>query len=79
MKRIYVCVSDLDRQLTNRLVHPQKQHTQGTFETDTDRVIRIKYYQQYGFGQYPNALVFDKIDIVRGRVCAAVVFLCACV
>ena len=69
---------------------------QGTFETDEDRVIRIKYYQQYGYGtyhppthstidsstsfqpprsplpthpigQYPNSLVFDKIDIVGKR------------
>jgi hypothetical protein len=28
-------------------------------------VIRIKFYSQYGYGQYPNAVVFDKIDIVR--------------
>ncbi|TFJ81255.1 hypothetical protein NSK_007216 [Nannochloropsis salina CCMP1776] len=49
---------------------------QGTFETDEDRVIRIKYYQQYGFGQYPNSLVFDKIDIVGKRADPFYKFLC---
>jgi glutathione peroxidase len=39
-------------------------HLQGTFETDEDRIIRIKYYQEYGFGQYPVAVVFDKINVV---------------
>lgn len=27
-------------------------------------MIRIKIYQQYAFGQYPNAVVFDKINVV---------------
>lgn len=43
--------------------------TQGTFETDEDRIIRIKYYSQYGYGQYPNAVTFDKMDIVRAVYC----------
>ncbi|GAB5033669.1 glutathione peroxidase [Nannochloropsis oceanica] len=49
---------------------------QGTFETDEDRVIRIKYYQQYGFGQYPNALIFDKIDVVGKRADPFYKYLC---
>jgi glutathione peroxidase len=49
---------------------------QGTFETDEDRVIRIKYYQQYGFGQYPNALIFDKIDVVGKRADPLYKYLC---
>jgi hypothetical protein len=38
--------------------------SQGTFEEDEPRVIRIKYSQEYGFGRYPTAMVFDKINIV---------------
>jgi len=49
---------------------------QGTFETDEDRVIRIKYSQQYGFGQSPNALIFDKIDVVGKRADPFYKFLC---
>ena len=41
---------------------------QGTFEADEDRVVRIKYYQFYGFGQFPKAVVFDKIDIVGSTI-----------
>lgn len=41
---------------------------QGTFEADEDRVVRIKYYQFYGFGQFPKAVVFDKIDIVGNTI-----------
>lgn len=41
---------------------------QGTFEADEDRVVRIKLYQFYGFGQYPRAVVFDKVDIVGSTI-----------
>lgn len=41
---------------------------QGTFEADEDRVVRIKLYQFYGFGQFPKAVVFDKIDIVGNTI-----------
>lgn len=37
---------------------------QGTFETDDDEIIRIKFKQEYGYGQYPDAVVFDKINVV---------------
>lgn len=42
--------------------------SQGTFEADEDRVVRIKFYQFYGFGQYPKAVVFDKVDIVGSTI-----------
>lgn len=41
---------------------------QGTFEADEDRVVRIKFYQFYGFGQFPKAVVFDKVDIVGNTI-----------
>lgn len=31
-------------------------------------MVRIKYYQFYGFGQFPKAVVFDKIDIVGSTI-----------
>ncbi|KAJ1454456.1 thioredoxin-like protein [Pelagophyceae sp. CCMP2097] len=37
---------------------------QGYFEPDVAEMVRAKAYQSYGFGQYPTAVVFDKIDIV---------------
>jgi glutathione peroxidase len=37
---------------------------QGYFEADEDRVVKIKFYQFHGFGQYPVAAVLDKTDIV---------------
>ena len=29
-------------------------------------LVRAKAYQQFGFGTYPTAVVFDKIDVVGG-------------
>jgi len=37
---------------------------QGYFEPDVAELIRYKAYQQFGYGQYPVALLFDKIDVV---------------
>lgn len=31
-------------------------------------MVRIKFYQFYGFGQYPRAVVFDKVDIVGSTI-----------
>ena len=31
-------------------------------------MVRIKLYQFYGFGQFPKAVVFDKIDIVGNTI-----------
>lgn len=49
-------------------------------------MVRIKLYQFYGFGQYPKAVVFDKVDIVgstihpfyRSALMSLVVFLHKC-
>lgn len=49
---------------------------QGYFEADEDRVVRIKYYQYYGFGQYPRAVVFDKVDIVGSTIHPFYRYLC---
>ena len=37
---------------------------QGYFEPDVAELIRYKAYQQFGFGQYPASVLFDKIDVV---------------
>ncbi|KAJ8613943.1 hypothetical protein CTAYLR_008781 [Chrysophaeum taylorii] len=37
---------------------------QGYFEPDVAELIRAKAYQQFGFGQYPAAVVFDKVDVL---------------
>lgn len=36
---------------------------QGTFEEDESDVIRLRHYSTYGFGQFPNAIVFDKVNV----------------
>lgn len=37
---------------------------QGWFEPDDDETVRAKSKEYYGFGDYPNAVVFDKSDIL---------------
>ena len=37
---------------------------QGYFEPDVAELIRARAFQQYSFGQFPAAVVFDKIDIL---------------
>ena len=37
---------------------------QGAYEGDVDKDIRIKMYQQYQFGQFPNAVIFDRLNVV---------------
>ena len=37
---------------------------QGYYEPDVSELVRAKAYQQFGFGTYPTAVVFDKIDVV---------------
>lgn len=37
---------------------------QGYFEPDDDETCRAKAKEYYGFGDYPRAVVFDKIDIL---------------
>lgn len=37
---------------------------QGWFEPDDDETCRQKALVYYGFGDYPNAVVFDKIDLL---------------
>ena len=39
---------------------------QGYYEPDVSELVRAKAYQQFGFGTYPTAVVFDKIDVVGG-------------
>jgi glutathione peroxidase len=36
---------------------------QGYYEPDVSELVRAKAYQQFGFGMYPTAVVFDKIDV----------------
>ncbi|CAM9145126.1 unnamed protein product [Discosporangium mesarthrocarpum] len=50
---------------------------QGYFEPDEDRVVRVKFYQFYGFGQYPRAVVFDKVDIVGNTIHPFYRYLCS--
>jgi glutathione peroxidase len=45
----------------NILVFPTEQ---GWFEADDDETIRLKAKEYYGFGDYPNAVVFDKVDLL---------------
>ena len=37
---------------------------QGYYEPDVSELVRAKAYQQFGFGTYPTAVVFDKVDVV---------------
>eukprot|EP00597_Dinobryon_sp_UTEXLB2267_P005590 CAMPEP_0170080412 /NCGR_PEP_ID=MMETSP0019_2-20121128/16563_1 /TAXON_ID=98059 /ORGANISM="Dinobryon sp., Strain UTEXLB2267" /LENGTH=185 /DNA_ID=CAMNT_0010294383 /DNA_START=375 /DNA_END=932 /DNA_ORIENTATION=+ len=37
---------------------------QGWFEPDDDETVRAKAKEQMNFGRYPNAVVFDKVDIL---------------
>lgn len=37
---------------------------QGYFEPDDDETCRAKAKEYYGFGSYPNAVVFDKVDLI---------------
>jgi len=50
---------------------------QGYFEPDESEIIRIKNYQVYGFGQYPIAVLFDKIDIVGNTIHPFYQYLCS--
>ena len=45
----------------NVLVFPSEQ---GYYEPDDDETCRTKAKQYYGFGDYPNAVVFDKVDVL---------------
>ncbi|CAM9317434.1 unnamed protein product, partial [Phaeothamnion confervicola] len=49
---------------------------QGYFEADEDRVVKIKLYQFYGFGQFPTSVVLDKVDIVGNTAHPLFKFLC---
>eukprot|EP00904_Undaria_pinnatifida_P002745 jgi/Undpi1/12471/HiC_scaffold_5.g02142.m1 len=73
MPGITKLASDYASQGLNVLLFPTDQ---GTFEADEDRVVRIKYYQFYGFGQFPKAVVFDKIDIVGSTIHPFYRYLC---
>ena len=37
---------------------------QGYFEPNVAELVRSQAYQAYGFGQYPTAVVFDKVDVL---------------
>ena len=37
---------------------------QGWFEADDSNTLRLKYKSVYGFGQFPSAVVFDKVDLL---------------
>jgi glutathione peroxidase len=39
---------------------------QGYMEPDVSELVRAKAYQQFNFGTYPTAVVFDKVDVVGG-------------
>ncbi|CAN0121087.1 unnamed protein product [Ectocarpus sp. 6 AP-2014] len=73
MPGITKLASEYSKDGLNVLLFPTDQ---GTFEADEDRVIRIKFYQFYGFGQYPKAVVFDKIDIVGNTIHPFYRYLC---
>ena len=45
----------------NMLAFPTEQ---GWFEPDDDETCRAKAKEFFGFGQYPSAVVFDKVDIL---------------
>jgi glutathione peroxidase-family protein len=49
---------------------------QGYFEPDEDRVVKIKFFQFHGFGQYPVATVVDKTDIVGNTAHPLYKYLC---
>lgn len=66
-----LCGSNLDslRYLTNKYSSQGLRvwafpTDQGYFEPDVAEIIRAKAYQQFGFGQYPAAVVFDKVDVL---------------
>ncbi|CAM9516057.1 unnamed protein product [Ascophyllum nodosum] len=73
MPGITKLAADYGNQGLNVLLFPTDQ---GTFEADEDRVVRIKFYQFYGFGQYPKAVVFDKVDIVGNTIHPFYRYLC---
>ncbi|CAM9340892.1 unnamed protein product [Ectocarpus sp. 4 AP-2014] len=73
MPGITKLASEYSKDGLNVLLFPTDQ---GTFEADEDRVVRIKFYQFYGFGQYPKAVVFDKIDIVGNTIHPFYRYLC---
>ena len=45
----------------NVLVFPTEQ---GYYEPDDDEMCRAKSKEYYGFGDYPKAVVFDKVDVL---------------
>ncbi|CAN0151887.1 unnamed protein product [Scytosiphon promiscuus] len=73
MPGITKMASEYSKDGLNVLLFPTDQ---GTFEADEDRVVRIKFYQFYGFGQFPKAVVFDKIDIVGSTIHPFYRYLC---
>eukprot|EP00903_Cladosiphon_okamuranus_P014278 g13261.t1 len=73
MPGITKLASEYSKDGLNVLLFPTDQ---GTFEADEDRVVRIKLYQFYGFGQFPKAVVFDKIDIVGNTIHPFYRYLC---
>ena len=54
---------------------------QGYYEPDVSELVRAKAYQQFGFGTYPTAVVFDKVDRRSGhsilRCLSMLTLLCA--
>jgi len=50
----------------NVLAFPSEQ---GWFEPDDDETVRAKGKEYYGFGDFPNAVVFDKVDILGPSAC----------
>lgn len=45
---------------------------QGWFEPDDDETVRAKAKEQLGFGEYPNAVVFDKVITIS--TCTNIIF-----
>jgi glutathione peroxidase-family protein len=41
---------------------------QGYFEPDDDETIRAKSKEYYAFGDYPKAVVFDKVKAITANV-----------
>jgi len=50
---------------------------QGYYEPDVSELVRAKAYQQFGFGTYPTAVVFDKVDIIGNTRHPLYTYLCS--
>ena len=47
---------------------------QGWFEPDDDETVRAKAKEQLGFGEYPHAVVFDKVPYIKLKASSSIHF-----